>query len=188
LAVRQPRNFQKQGAAVPHEQNKASARAAFKARYNEEDIVKGADDDEEVEVAAMVAAVRQRDQELEKDLSEQEKHTGRTRDDQGVMEFDEEDYEDGPQRGGSRKRQRHGNGSGGGYDEGRPKAAWSGLAGKAAGSGGGGNAACAVTEAGSANKEVAVVKHVPGRLANADIAPGENSAQVGIHTSTILLS
>ncbi|GAX79754.1 hypothetical protein CEUSTIGMA_g7195.t1 [Chlamydomonas eustigma] len=171
----QPRNFQKPAAAIASRDHKqvSSARSAFKARYSEEEGVKGADDDEEMDVAAMVAAVRQRDQELEKDLSEHEMRTGRIREkDQGVVEFDGVDYSEGLHHGGLRKRQKHSVGSS--HDQRPLSSATSGKTVLTTGSG----SVNASSKAGGANKEVSVVKHVPGRLANADIAPGENSAQV----------
>ena len=135
-------------------------RLASKVVFNDEDgtqRVRGADDDEDDDVAAMVLAVSERDRKLEHDLAAEPSARGGKRSGAGemigVVEFDGDGDDDG--RGGKRRRTfAHG--------EVPPKGAVPP----------GGKKVPKATEEG------APVRHIPGKLANVDILPGKDSAQV----------
>ena len=112
-------------------------------------------------MAAMVLAVSERDRKLEQDLATVAKGSDRggervaAGERMGVVEFDGDDGDDG--RGGERRRAFSQSGHGG--------AARARM-------GAGKKAPVAAVEG-------APVRHIPGKLANADILPGKDSAEVG---------
>ncbi len=126
--------------------------ASKKASFNDEESIRGADSDEEMDVAAMVVAATERDRRYQED-----EERGRSSQREGVVDF--EDGAVGDEGEGLRKR----------FPQFQKRGGTSGLV--------AGNKGKVGSTKGSGQKREAIVRHKPGELANANVLPGVDSAQ-----------